>query len=67
MPKISVDIEIYCADCGRGICDLATPTYTKGRGQPAFQITPCPKCLDAAREKGWEEGLKEGREEAEGL
>ena len=77
MPAIEVDIEIFCARCGAGICNNATPGRTKGRGQPTFEIEPCQKCLsdaekesydkgyDEGHDEGHDEGLEEGRVEAE--
>lgn len=62
MPEIAVDIELYCAKCGAGIC--ANGTATTRRHQPCFQIEPCEKCLQNAEEHGREKGYKEGYEEA---
>ena len=58
MPEIDVNIELYCS-CGEGLCNQSTPTHTKTRGEPMFQIEPCQKCLDRAKDEGYEEGYAE--------
>lgn len=64
MPEIAVNIEIYCASCGQGICNYADAGKTRGRGEPIFTITPCPKCMEAEYDRGYSEGFEHGKEEA---
>ena len=63
MSSIEVDIEIYCAKCGAGICNNAEATRTKQRNEPSFRIQPCEDCLEDARKEGHDEGYKQGEEE----
>ena len=67
MPLIEVEIEVYCARCGEGLCNQTEATHTFRRDQPAFRVQPCERCLEAARDegydKGYDEGLDAGREE----
>ena len=57
MPAIEVDIEIFCAGCGAGLCKQATATRTAYKQQPAFQVEPCETCLDVAKQQGYDEGV----------
>lgn len=61
MPEIEVNIELYCAGCGAGIC--ANGTATKKRHQPCFDVEPCQKCLDAADTEGYNRGYDAGKGE----
>ena len=75
MTEITVNIEIYCAVCGNGICQNATPrTQSSGyNNEPTFDIEPCEVCLENAKNEGHSEGHSEGHTEgydegyAEGL
>lgn len=62
MPNIEVNIELYCATCGAGLCSNATAT--EKRGQPCFQVEACDRCVLRASDKGFEEGHEKGYEEA---
>jgi flagellar biosynthesis/type III secretory pathway protein FliH len=61
MPEVSmnVNIEVYCAACGNGLCNQTEFTRGRSRNQPQFRVEPCDKCLDSAKEKGYEEGYTE--------
>jgi hypothetical protein len=63
MPEIAVEIELYCARCGEGIC--ANGTATRKRNQECFVIEPCETCLSRASDKGFEEGHQKGYADAE--
>ena len=56
MPEIEVNIEIYCAKCGAGICGNATATRTFTRQEPSFRIDPCEKCLQDEYDRGYDDG-----------
>lgn len=64
MPSIEVDVEIevYCEKCGAGLCGQTTAVRTHRRGLPAFRVQPCQACLDAAENRGYEDGLAKGME-----
>lgn len=59
MPKVEVEIEVWCARCGTGICNLAEGTH-KG-----LVVEPCDRCIDEAKEDAYNDGLEDGREEVE--
>ena len=65
MTEITVNIELYCAVCGNGICRNATPrTQRSGHGEdPTFDIEPCEVCLENARQEGHDKGHSEGHTE----
>jgi len=53
--NISINVELYCARCGAGICRNG---YVR-RGETTIEIEPCAKCLADERDKGYEEGANE--------
>ena len=63
MPLITadIDISIYCETCGAGICNNAT---VRANGV-TLDIEPCERCLENARDEGYNEGLEAGRKENE--
>ena len=67
MPEIEVNIEVFCS-CGNGICNNTSVGKTRGRGQPFFEVEPCKKCIDSAKDEsyneGYEKGYQAGKEEA---
>lgn len=62
MPEIELNIELYCATCGAGIC--GNGTATQRRGQPCFQIEACDKCVSTADDEGYKRGYDAGYAEA---
>ena len=56
MPDIEVEIEVYCAKCGEGLCGQTEAVRTHGRRAPAFRVTPCQRCLDEKYDEGFEDG-----------
>jgi len=63
MPEIAVNVEVYCATCGAGLCNQ-TSVETK-RGLDAFMVEPCNKCMTREYEAGYEKGETEGYKMAE--
>lgn len=59
MPDLTIDVEFWCARCGKGICHLATQKY----GKQGFNIEPCPWCMSGEEEKGWEKGYEQAKKE----
>jgi len=55
MPDINVDvnIEVWCS-CGEGLCGQTRAQ----RG--SFTVEPCEKCLENARQEGYDEGHEDG-------
>lgn len=64
MPEISVNIEVFCAKCGEGLCNQTEFTTTRYRGEPSFRVMPCERCLAEAHDDGYNEGHDKGFEQA---
>lgn len=58
MPNISVNVQIYCATCGDGLCSVSTAKSDR-HGNPEIHVEACSKCLDNARDEGHSEGYDE--------
>ena len=59
MPDIQVEIEVFCAKCGAGLCNNTTSRQGKTRyGNEAFYVEPCEKCIDDALDKGYSKGYE---------
>ncbi|MDD3364169.1 MAG: hypothetical protein PHZ03_04255 [Syntrophomonas sp.] len=58
--------EVYCANCGEGLCKLTTVDERSGI---KLVIKPCPECLKDAEIDGFDKGFFKGcevtREQAE--
>ena len=52
MPEIIAEIEVYCAECGAGLCGN-TRTSVK-RGMPQVVVEPCDKCLEKEYTRGYD-------------
>lgn len=46
--------EVYCADCGEGLCKFTTVDERCG---VKLEVKPCPKCLKEAEIKGLDKGF----------
>ena len=65
MPEVTVDVEVYCAKCGEGLCNQTESTRTRRRQEPAFLVAPCEKCLQDAYDRGFDAGYDKAQAEAE--
>ena len=55
----SIDFEVFCAECGEGLCGL---TSVGDRNGVKLTVGPCPKCLEGSKEEGYESGYEKGYE-----
>ena len=66
MPEITVKLEIFCAKCGAALNDQTTE---RKRNRyitdelPTFEVEPCEKCLEEAKDEAFNSGKDEGYEE----
>lgn len=60
MPEINVEIEVWCS-CGEGLCNQSSDS-NKGRGA-GIEVEPCGKCLETAKQQGYDEGYDEAQKE----
>lgn len=47
--KGSVAFEVYCGNCGAGICHGASTMRTRTRGMARVDVEPCEKCVAQSR------------------
>ena len=57
MPDVTIDVDVYCARCGNVLQTESKEGYC---GTKEFHAEPCEKCLDAAKDKGDDEGYDRG-------
>jgi hypothetical protein len=58
--NVDIEVEVYCAKCGAGLCKQSTSGKTRGRSQPFIEVEPCEKCLDKIKDEGYSDGYAEG-------
>ena len=63
MPAATVNIEVFCDECGEGLCNQTTFVTTRHRGEPSFRVLPCKKCLETAHDEGRAEERETADEE----
>lgn len=59
MPTVEVEVSVWCARCGAGLCNQSDGTK-KGR-ETGVSVEPCQKCLDKEHLAGYDEGYDEAR------
>ena len=64
MPEVSIDVEVYCARCGAGLCNQTNSTFTKQRRQPCFQVEPCARCFNQNSNENYNMGYEDGYQKA---
>lgn len=67
MPELTINVPIYCARCGAGLCNNTTERDRGylNRDDPGFDVKPCEACLEKAKDEGDDEGYERGWAEAE--
>lgn len=60
MPNVTFNVEVYCAECGNGLCQQTESTHTKSRGEPCFRVTPCQVCMGKADDAAYDRGYNDG-------
>ena len=63
--EVEVEFEVFCANCGAGLCGVSTGGNSGRRNIPFVCVEPCPYCIEGAKEKGYEGGYEEGLAEGE--
>lgn len=59
---VEVEFQIWCDECGAGLCHTVRPAEQKGNGH--FYIAPCKACIEEAKKEGHDEGFEAGLKEA---
>ncbi len=52
MPEIRFDLEVWCSQCGSGICHLVSSRRRPGE----IEVDPCQTCAEAEYRRGYKEG-----------
>lgn len=52
MPSFTIDFEVYCADCGEGLCNQSETRKSRQRQEDQVTVAACQKCVEAAFERG---------------
>lgn len=55
MPEVLIEVEVFCAECGDGLCNQ-TESKTRYPDVQGFHVAPCKACLRVARDEGYDEG-----------
>lgn len=48
---VSVDFEVFCSECGAGICNHCDTGHTKGRGLNFISVEVCRTCKGRLEDK----------------
>jgi len=43
--KASVDFEVFCGTCGKGLCYESTTRVSRNRGHAQVEVNACPHCM----------------------
>jgi hypothetical protein len=63
--EVTVNIEVFCASCGQGLCNMTTNVKNRRTGDSFFEVEACDVCLDSAKQEGYEAGYEAARKEYE--
>lgn len=63
MPIITVEVEIFCASCGNGLCNKSS--VKNHRSGDAIEVEACEACIEAARDEGYDAGYQDAKKEFE--
>jgi hypothetical protein len=56
MPTLDVEFEAFCAKCGWPMGGNVDTRTSRTRRIPQITVAPCERCIDRARDEGYEEG-----------
>ena len=60
MPSITVEFEVFCERCGRGLCATVTESNVKRYGtDKQYTLPPCVDCMKDTYDEGFEKGYDE--------
>lgn len=62
---VELEVEVFCATCGAGLCKNSTAVKIRNRQADAIDVEACEKCLIKAKEEGFDEGFEQARNEFE--
>jgi hypothetical protein len=56
MPTVEVEISVWCAKCGAGLCNQSSGE--RKHRETGVSVEPCKTCMEAARDSGYDEGYQ---------
>ena len=63
MPEFKLEFEVFCGKCGDGLCNESDTRESYRRAMPQVTVSPCPRCIAAARDEAWDEGYQSAMDE----
>lgn len=63
MPEFDVTFEVFCRECGNGLCNESVTGRTPGRGELFVRVGLCENCRDRIRDEAMEKGRLAGYDE----
>ena len=60
---VEIEVEVYCNSCGDGLCNQTDVVTTRSRGESAFRVNACEKCLERAKAEGYDEGYAQAQKD----
>lgn len=63
MANIEIELDVECATCRSVLSTDFTGPLPHSR-TASLQVTPCDRCLDKARDEGYDEGQREASGDA---
>jgi len=60
---VEIDFEVFCSECGAGLCHVTEVSVTRTRRMPCVIIAPCPDCLKKSFDAGVDDGYVSGADD----
>ncbi len=60
MPTLELDFEVFCAECGEGLCNSTKEGKTPRRNMPFIEVGLCPPCIERIKGEAYQQGYDEG-------
>lgn len=57
---VDLDFEVFCGECGAGICHLTTTHSKSSSKYPKIAVGLCEACIDRIRDEAYDCGFAEG-------
>ena len=54
--EITIDFEVFCTDCGAGLCNVSQGHSASPPHSPFVEVQPCEKCLEQKFDEGYHQG-----------
>lgn len=44
--RLDIDFEVFCGECGTGLCNESSTRKSRNRGYAQVEVNPCPDCME---------------------